>query len=184
MNLESPLLGEFIFLRPLTTEDATSRYLSWMADPQVVRHLEVRFSPPQTVDDLRRFIAASNDSADTLLLGMFLREDSRHIGNIKLGPIDRHHGSGDIGLLIGDRGEWGKGHASTAIALLAAYAFEHLGLDKVTAGCYADNVGSRRAFLKAGFVEEGRRIAQYLVEGKRHDGFLLGKVNPALIDSR
>ena len=62
--------------------------------------------------------------------------------------------------------------------LLTEYAFTQLSIAKLTAGCYADNEGSRRAFLKAGFSEEGRRIAQWIVDGRRQDGVLLGKVNP------
>lgn len=180
MKLESPLVGERLLLRTLSTEDATPRYLSWLSDADVIRHLEIRFSTPGTVDDLARFIASVNDSDDTLMLGMFLRTDGRHIGNIKLGPINRHHGTGDIGLLIGERGEWGKGYARAAIELLADYAFAQLGVVKLMAGCYSDNEGSRRAFLNAGFAEEGRCAAQYLADGKRQDGVLLGKVNPAV----
>jgi RimJ/RimL family protein N-acetyltransferase len=60
------------------------------------------------------------------------------------------------------------------------YAFSVLGLAKVTAGCYGGNEGSRKALLKVGFVEEGLRSAQYLVEGVRQDGVLLGKINPSL----
>lgn len=181
MKLESPLVGEHLLLRTLEREDATRRYLAWLSDTEVTRHLEVRFSPPRMVDDLVQFIESTNDSSHTLMLGMFLRSDGRHIGNIKLGPIDRHHCTGDIGLLIGDRGEWGKGHARAAIELLAEHAFRQLGIAKLTAGCYADNEGSRRAFLKAGFSEEGRRVSQWQVEGKRQDGVLLGKVNPDCI---
>ena len=178
MKLDHPLSGEHLMLRTLAAVDASNRYLAWLADPDINRHLEVRFSPPRTVDDLARFIGQTNDSADSLILGIFLRQDRRHIGNIKLGPVDSHHNCADIGLLIGDKSEWGKGHASAAIMLLTEYAFTQLSIAKLTAGCYADNEGSRRAFLKAGFSEEGRRIAQWIVDGRRQDGVLLGKVNP------
>ncbi len=180
MNIVSPLVGKNLLLRTLRIEDASPKYLAWLSDVDVSRYLEIRFSAPGSLDDLRGFVAATNDSDDTLLLGMFLREDARHIGNIKLGPINRHHGTGDIGLLIGERSEWGKGYASEAIALLADYAFALLNLAKLTASCYSDNEGSRRVFLKAGFIEEGRRVAQYMSCGKRQDGVMLGKVNPAI----
>jgi len=185
MKLESPLVGEHLLLRMLSAEDATARYLSWLSDIEVTRHLEVRFSPPSTLENLARFIVATNNSGDTLMLGMFLRRDWRHIGNIKLGPINPHHGTAEIGLLIGDRDQWGKGYACEAIALLTDHAFAGLSLAKLTAGCYADNEGSRRAFLKAGYIQEGRRVAQWLVDGKRQDGILLGKVNPiGLLENR
>jgi RimJ/RimL family protein N-acetyltransferase len=102
------------------------------------------------------------------MFGMFRRNDGRHIGNIKIGPLETRHGRGDIGLLIGDRGSWGKGYAREAIAAMADYALGPLGLHKVTAGCYAGNEGSRRAFLAAGFVQEGTRRAQ-LWDGERWD---------------
>jgi glutamate-1-semialdehyde 2,1-aminomutase len=179
MRLDTSLVGAHIELRTLTADDATESYLAWLIDPEINRHLEVRFAPSCTRDELRAFIEATNASADSLLLGVFLREGGSHIGNIKLGPVDPNHACGDIGLLIGERAEWGKGHATAAISLVSEYAFSRLGLSKLTAGCYAENVGSRRAFLKAGFIEEGRRIAQYLADGKRQDGILLGRVAPA-----
>lgn len=180
MQLETTIYGESIFLRSLQPGDATLEYLGWLSDPAINAHLEVRFSPPKSVSDLASFIADTNTSSHTLVLGIFLREDRRQIGNIKLGPIDWHHQVGDMGFLIGDKGQWGKGYASKAIALLADYAFAHLRLAKLTAGCYAENEGSRRALLKAGFVEEGRRISQWSVADRRQDGILLGRVNPRI----
>lgn len=180
MQLETPINSEHIVLRSLQPSDATLVYLNWLSDPTINAYLEVRFSPPQSVSDLAAFITDVNQSSHTLMLGIFLKEDSRHLGNIKLGPIDRQHQVGDIGFLIGDKEQWGKGYASLAIALLADYAFLHLGLSKLTAGCYAENEGSRRALVKAGFMEEGRRISQWLVAGHRQDGILMGRVNPSV----
>lgn len=180
MRLETPLYSEHISLRTLQTSDATSSYLGWLSDPAIHAYLEVRFSTALTVSDLAAFIDDANTSLHTLMLGIFLQENGRHIGNIKLGPIDWNHKVGDIGFVIGDKEQWGKCYASRAIASLSDYAFQQLGLAKLTAGCYAENEGSRRALLKAGFVEEGRRISQWLVAGCRQDGILMGRVNPSI----
>lgn len=178
MRIETPIYSQHIVLRTLQLSDATPAYLDWLSNPAINAYLEVRFSPPLTVSDLIVFIADANSSLHTLMLGIFLRESGHHIGNIKLGPIDWNHKVGDMGFLIGDSEQWGKGYASKAIALLTDYAFKELGLAKVTAGCYAENEGSRRALLKANFVEEGRRISQWLVTDSRQDGILMGRVNP------
>jgi [ribosomal protein S5]-alanine N-acetyltransferase len=177
MMLAEPLRGERLTLKSLGAEDATARYLAWMHDARVTAYLESRFSPPQSTDDLERFISDANASAHSLLLGIF--ESEQHIGNIKLGPIDPHHAVGDIGILIGEPSSWGKGYASEAIALLRDHAFSQLGLAKLTAGCYAANEGSTRAFLRAGFAEEGRRTSQWQSGDGRVDGILLGCVNPS-----
>jgi RimJ/RimL family protein N-acetyltransferase len=178
MRIETPINSEHIVLRTLQPADATAAYLGWLSDPVVNVYLEVRFSPPMTANDLEAFIDEVNASSHTLMLGIFLQEGGCHIGNIKLGPIDWNHQVGDIGFLIGDKEQWGKGYASKAIGLLSDYAFEKLGLMKLTAGCYAQNEGSRRALLKAGYIEEGRRVSQWVVAGCRQDGILLGRINP------
>lgn len=170
--------GKSIFLRTLGADDASATYLAWLSDPEVSQFLEVRFSPPQTVKHLQQFIEQTNASKDSLMLGIFLHSENRHIGNIKLGPIDWNHSVADIGLLLGDKTQWGKGYATVAISLITDYAFGLLKLTKLTAGCYALNEGSTKAFVRAGFVVEGRRLSQWQVGDVRQDGILLGKVNP------
>src|SRR5205814_2669717 len=102
------------------------------------------------------------------------KDNDQHIGNIKLGPIHWIHRYAEIGLLIGEKSCWGQGYASEAIRLVTTYAFERLNLHKVTAGCYATNVGSVRAFEKAGFVREGVRPRHCFCEGTYVDLILLG----------
>lgn len=181
MIAASPIVENGIYLRSLSLSDATPIYCAWLSDPVITQYLESRFSEAPTVFQLKGFIEQMMVSEDSLLLGIFLVADNRHIGNIKLGPIDWNHYTGDIGLLIGDKSQWGKGYASLAIKLLAQYAFEELKLAKLTAGSYEQNKGSVSAFLKAGFAQEGIRKDQWLVDGRRQDGILLGKVNPILL---
>jgi [ribosomal protein S5]-alanine N-acetyltransferase len=145
-----------LILTELDTGHAGAPYLDWMNDAGLMQFLESRFRS-YTNEDLAAFVAATNADPDSLLLGMFMKDDGSHVGNIKIGPIDRHHRRGDIGLLIGDRTRWGRGLAREAIAALTAHALGPLGLHKVTAGCYGANLAARKAFLAAGFVEEGRR---------------------------
>lgn len=173
MKLETPIKTARLLLRTLTRDDAGDHYLSWMRDSEVTRYLESRF---QHFDHakLAQFVETLNVSPDDLFLGLFLVSDGRHIGNIRLGPISRVHGHAPIGLLLGERNCWGKGYATEAIAAIAAHAFDRLVLEKVFAGCYASNEGSRRAFLKAGFAEEARLPDHWRCEGERVDHVQLG----------
>lgn len=173
MKLETPIKTARLLLRTLTRDDAGDCYLSWMQDSEVTRYLESRFQHFD-LDRLAQFIESLNASPDELFLGLFLADDGRHIGNIRLGPISRIHRHAVIGLLIGERDCWGKGYATEAIAAIAAQAFNEFGLEKVFAGCYASNEGSRRAFLKAGFAEEARLPDHWRCEGERVDHVQLG----------
>jgi RimJ/RimL family protein N-acetyltransferase len=150
--------------RPLGMEDCTPRYMAWLEDPQVKRYLETRFAT-QTLQSVRDFVAAVNASDDEHLHGMFLRDGGAHIGNIKVGPVKRRHGLADISLLVGERACWGQGYATEAIVAASTHAFGALGVRKLSAGIYAPNTGSIRAFVKAGYREEARRPGHYLLDG-------------------
>ena len=181
MQAESKIENEHIYLRSLQSADASSEYLSWLSDNTINAFLEIRFNVPDSLDELEEFIMRSEESLDSLLLGIFLKEDDRHIGNIKLGSINSHHKTADVGFLIGDKEQWGNGYASQSITLISRYGFRQLGLEKITAGAYAANRGSQKALLKAGFKKEGRLISQFNKDGIRQDGYVFGKINPELI---
>lgn len=175
MKLLSPILGKQIYLDCLDPSRVGEAYLSWLHNPKVNQHLEVRLAPPQSVGELKDFVLLTNASEHSLLLGIHLQSNAEHIGNIKLGPINKQHATGDIGLFIGEHQHWGKGYAAQAIELITIYAFEKLGLEKLTASCYASNVGSKKAFLKAGWREEGVRHSQFSTAAGREDCILLGR---------
>jgi [ribosomal protein S5]-alanine N-acetyltransferase len=171
MELNTPLRTARLILRTLKAADATARYLGWMRDPEVNRYLESRRTE-HTLESLQHYIETCNAGPD-LLLGICLADGS-HIGNIKLGPIDAYHAHAPIGLLIGERASWGKGYATEAIDGLTAHAFSTMGLEKLYAGAYAANAGSIRAFLKAGWVEEGRSTSLWRSGDSREDNVQLG----------
>jgi RimJ/RimL family protein N-acetyltransferase len=172
MQMQSPLTTSRLRLRSLAELDATEAYLGWLNDPQVTRYTESRFLR-FTLESLREYIRTDNASPNTMLLGIFLPE-ARHIGNIKLATIDHHHLTAEIGIMIGERDTWGEGYATEAIEAISRHAFESLNLEKLFAKCYAANHGSYRAFVRAGFVSEGRLRSQVFSAGERMDLLLVG----------
>lgn len=162
-----------IYLQLLSEENASSEYAEWMNDYEVNRFLESRWKY-QTADSVLDFVRYINKSENDILFGIFLKNENKHIGNIKIGNINWIHRNADIGLLIGDRNFWGKGFASDAIKLITIYAFKSLNLHKLIAGIYKGNEGSYKAFLKAGWSDigimkehrffEGNYVDEYLVE--------------------
>jgi [ribosomal protein S5]-alanine N-acetyltransferase len=168
--------GERIYLRRLRESDVSQAYLAWMNGPDISQYLESRFIE-HTMESLSAFVAAMADDPRNLFTGIFLKDGDRHVGNIKLGPIDLHHSHAEVGLLIGDRECWGKGYATEAIAAITRFAFEEINLHKIVAGAYEDNGGSTKAFLKAGYALEGNLRSHWWSSGRFQDGTLLGKVN-------
>lgn len=172
-----PLIGNGVMLRSLTSSDDMTHYVRWMNDPEVMQFTESRFAR-HTLEGLVEYVRRHNASPDTLLLGIFEGRSDRHIGNIKVGDMNPVHRYADVGIIIGDKSCWRRGYASEAIRLVCDYAFRSLSLHKLSAGCYVQNEGAIRAFMKAGFLEEGRRISHYLYRGCYTDSVQLGLVNP------
>lgn len=169
--------GDRIYLREVRPSDVNENYYRWMNDPAVTRYLESGFYPNST-EGLREYVTRMSGDRDGVFLAIVLKDGDRHIGNIKLGPINWIHRFADVGLLIGERDCWGKGYAAEAIQLVTAYGFDVLNLHKLTAGCYAPNQGSLKAFLKAGYVQEGSRRSHFFCNGKYVDNVLVGLVRP------
>lgn len=175
MKLNKPIMGSRLSLQTLITKAAEGNYQYWVNDRLVNQFLELRHCIPN-VDDLKMFIENMNESSHHLLLGIFLGEH-KHIGNIKLGPIDWQNKRGSVGLMIGDRMQWGKGYATEAIKVITHYAFNKLELNSLHAGCYAENIGSYKAFLKGGYKEEGRQTQYWKLNDGFTDNILLGKLH-------
>ena len=167
------IAGAAVDLRPVMESDVTDEYVAWLNDPQVNQHLETRFVT-HTHDDVRRYVREQSRASDAVFLAIIRRADGRHIGNLRIGAIDRHHHSATIALVIGDRSAWGQGLGTDAIAAATQYAFSSLGLEKLTARCYATNAGSIRAFEKAGWHREGLQRSQFVTDAGRIDGVWLG----------
>ena len=165
--------GKRIYLREVTEQDVNSSYYRWMRDPEVTRYLESRYYP-QSKADILAYVASLKPPTN-VFLAIIAKDPQIHLGNIRLGPVNAFHRFAEVGLLIGERDYWNKGYGTEAITLVRDYAFGKLSLHKLTAGCYASNPASIRAFEKAGFVEEGVLKSQYLTEWSHYtDEVVLG----------
>ena len=109
-----------------------------------------------------------------MLVALRRRDRLRGADLLRLGEIDPYHKTATVALLIGEKSAWGHGYGSEAIALAGRYAFDTLGLRKLTARIYANNVGSLKAFLKAGWTREGMQLLQFVSDGQLVDGIWLG----------
>ena len=178
MKPEKCIEGKRVTLRPISEEAPLIDYLGWLQDSEVTRYLEARFTD-YTVEKLRAYIRAENEKPNAFFFGICLNPDGRLIGTIKLSQVRAEHRHCELGLMIGDKTAWGRGYGAEAIELACRYAFECLGLHKVAAGCYGNNLGSARAFEKAGFSLEGRLAEDRWSAAGWVDKLWLGLINPS-----
>lgn len=168
--------GKRIRLREVRQGDVTDLYHSWMNDPQVTQYTESH-DYPYSMEALKKYVEAKQENENEVFLAIIEKKNNCHIGNIKLGPINWTHRFGDIGIIIGEKGYWGKGYGTEAIGLITEYAFDVLGLHKLTAGSIGLNKGSVRAFKNNNFEIEGVRKKHAFINDTFVDVILLGLIN-------
>lgn len=146
--------GARVHLRALTADDAPV-CADWFNDEALTGHMN-KGAFPNTLAQQVEHLEKMQRSRGDVQLGIVLADTGRLVGTIGIHKIDWHHRHGDISIVIGDTSLQGRGVATEAIGLMTAHAFEKLNLHKVTAGMWATNTGSRRAFEKNGFMLEGQ----------------------------
>ncbi len=166
-----------LWLKPMTLEHCTQRYVDWLNDPLLMRYLETRYEPV-TMASNRAYVSACLANPDVRLWAITLKETGEHIGNIKLGPINHRHVSADLGYFIGEKHLWGRGYATEAISMATNYAFTAMNLRLVRAGVYKANAASGAALCKAGYEDAGVIFGELLLDGKPHDHLFYSKTNP------
>jgi RimJ/RimL family protein N-acetyltransferase len=144
------LTSSVVRLRAITAEDST-QWLAWLQDAEILGLMDM--IEPVSEQQHQEFLRYGVDENPTARWFAIERE-GRFIGKVWLWDISWRHRRAEVRILIGDRDSWGRGAGSAALAKIASYACNTLGLHKVYAFVHQRNERSRRAFLKAGFFEE------------------------------
>ena len=162
------LAGRKVSLKILTIEDVDENYTRWMNDEKITQFLESR-GKSYSIEDLRNYVEKIKESKSDVLFGIFENGNNMHVGNIKIGKIDSFHMHAEVGIMIGEKGCWGKGYGTEAIGLVLKYAFNELCLNKLTAAMYSENVGAFKSFVNNGFRKVGVFRKHVLFKGRYID---------------
>ena len=160
-----------IYLEALTEGHVTQTYVDWLNDPETIQFTEQRFTKNNRCSTLR-YVQKSIVSENELMLAILI--EKKHIGNIKIGPINKNHRYAHISYFIGDKNYRGLGIATKTIKTVLDFCFFSLNLNKVCAQYYSNNRASGRVLEKCGFTIEGRRKNQFVYETDMVDEIIVG----------
>jgi RimJ/RimL family protein N-acetyltransferase len=173
------LTGRRVRLRALEPADSEPLW-RWYHDPEVGRWMDG--TPPISLaQNIEKGQNRPRNTFEQMVLGIEALDDGKLIGYVALGDTDFRHGEAELqSIAIGDRDRWGGGYATDALRVVCRYAFEEMGLHRITLWVVADNAAAVRAYTKVGFVEEGRRREAFRTRGKRHDFLMMGLLSSEL----
>ncbi|KGN30553.1 GCN5 family acetyltransferase [Knoellia sinensis KCTC 19936] len=160
-----PRHTERLTLRPVTSADI-DEMLTYRNDPEVRRWLIKATVDP---DAFRAAWLASADDPHDHSCAALVGDELIGTGMLEvidgMGQDDDPASKRVEGMLgyILNPAHAGRGYATELTINLLSLAFDDLGLRRVTAGCFADNIASRRVLEKAGM-----RLEQHGVQDSYH----------------
>ncbi len=162
-----------LIIKSLCVDDISKKYIEWLNDKEVNQYLETRFQV-QDNQSCWEFVKKIQEDANEELFAIYTKNNNEHIGNCKLGVINKFHHTAEISFFIGNKSLWGGGYATEVVSHLVRYGFDNLGLEKIMAGCYESNKGSKKVLIKAGFKVEGFCKEQVVLDNHREGLYKLG----------
>ena len=157
------LLREFV-------ESDWQAVLAYQNDP-----LYLRYNPwtQRTEQDARQFVRwfiawQEEQPRKKFQFAAILPGEERLIGNCGIRMRSTNAREADIGYEFDSR-YWGQGYATEVARAMLAFGFGQLGLHRIWAHCFAENVASARVLEKIGMQLEGRLRENEWMKGRWWD---------------
>jgi ribosomal-protein-alanine N-acetyltransferase len=139
------------YVRPLQVDDVHAGYIDGLNDREVNRYLDSVKRVAQTERTVSDFIGQNREASDAVLFGIWIKDATKFVGNVRIHGIDRCHKIANIGICLFDREIWGRGVGSKATRAVTQWALHAVGLRWIEAAAYSQNVASQKNFLRAGY---------------------------------
>ncbi|MFO7742417.1 MAG: GNAT family N-acetyltransferase [Anaerolineae bacterium] len=163
------LRAERVTLRPMREKDA-KLIVEWRNDPAIRKWL---FSDRTlTVEShLEWFRRPKPDRLDYVIC---LREARRPIGTVSFTRIEPQEATAEVGILLGDRTQWGEGLATETYRRWLPFGFRRLDLQYIYGRTLSTNHRNIRKNLRLGFCVEKILRDEYRRGDEVHDVVVMG----------
>lgn len=165
MFISAPVTGNKISLRPFEEADM-ELWSVWDMDEEVQNYMPEPRAEHASLSDQMEYFADCAVAEDELHATIVSNETGLAIGTVALTEINFHHGVAELGIVIGNKTQWGKGLAAEAVQLLLEQVE---GVRRVSAEYEKGNVGVRKLLEKTGFEFEALCLRSRIKDGKEID---------------
>ena len=167
------IIGDGIRLRAAERTDIP-KFVEWLNDTDVRQYLMIYFPMSQAFEEKWFEENVNKPPAEqVLVIEVFTESGWKAIGNTSLMNISDIDRNAEIGIFIGEKSEWNKGHGRKAMKLMLNYGFNTLNLNRIFLQVYENNLRGIRAYKATGFIEEGRMRQAKFLNGKYLDILLM-----------
>lgn len=173
---DPPLTDGVVLLRPWRGDDLEFVVRSCQ-DPSVSRFSPAIAFPYTGADAVDWFASQAPERLSGRGLDLAITDAGSGValGAVGLSAVKAARQSATIGYWLA-RDARGRGHISRAVRLLAGWAFEDLGLQRLELTTDPENIASQRVAERCGFRREGHLRSHMVVlhSGERRDSLVYG----------
>ena len=150
----------------------SSKQISWLRNPEVVKFSEQRHQEHTLSSELRWVNSFTGRSC----LWAIWTVTGELIGTVSA-DHDAANDVCDVGMMIGETKFWGKGLGREAWSAACAWLLSRDGgaMRKLEAGCMKANLPMAKIIQKSGFVLEGERLNHFLLKGAPVSMLMFGR---------
>tara|TARA_B100000965_G_C19574344_1_gene750617 strand:- start:125 stop:646 length:522 start_codon:yes stop_codon:yes gene_type:complete len=171
MNIE--IKSKRICLRPFKSLDPSNEYLNWMNDKNISKFIIK--SNKNKKKDIRVFLASMKSHKD-FFFKIIYNKNSKHIGNLRIGPLNFNNLSSKFGIMIGNKKYHGVGIGKEATKLAESFIFNFLNFKKMEFECIIDNIAAMQVYRSLDFIEKKIK-KKVIINGEKFDQVLFYKYN-------
>ena len=161
------LFGDRIMLREYKLEDLP-HIRKWVNDPEVVDNLSDIFLAPSTLDSTEEFVNSvlKGTRQNTYCFVIADKVTENYIGQVDLINVDWKNRVAELGIVIGEGMNRGKGIGTEALQVLQEFAFDRLNLNRLQLKVHSYNTRAYRCYQKSGF-KRGRKAKTRLLHSRQ-----------------
>lgn len=169
--------SERLVFKPLNLSHLSLKYVNWMNDKEVNKFLQS--GGDYTLSKLKTFLI-NQQVQKNFMWAIHIKSSYQHIGNIKidpnvtLGPEELKNECGQLGIMIGEKSQWGNGYAYEASQTVIDFCFNQLGMKRIILGVKQSNFKAIKLYKNLGFEVFEKNDFQEIYLGIPNDAIIMG----------
>ena len=154
-NYDKTLITRSTIIKPITQNEITQNYISWLNDKEINKFLETRHLE-QTKTKAIDYINSLRNINNCDMFAIISKETNNHIGNLTISDFNtNNNGSMSLGVMIGDKISRSVGIGAEVMISFIDFMFSFDTIERISAGAASENFKSCKTLESIGFKREG-----------------------------
>jgi diamine N-acetyltransferase len=164
--------GTNIFLRAVELEDA--RIISaWLNDRETNKYLDITYPLSKRYADSYVYDTDEDKSKKTFIID---NPDRKPIGLVVIENIKWEYRNCEVGIVIYDKNQRGKGYGKDALETVVNFIFNEMNMHLAYLNVFEENEAAIKLYKSVGFDVEGVLRQRYYKEGKYKNVIVMSKI--------